>query len=295
MSNQRQVLPKQAIRNAFASEHSLLLRKSLHENYSEPSVNLPEWVISLVAWRGDERVLDVGSGPGTYLNALQKKLPLQTHYTAGDLSSGMLHALHRQKQGLKAAQLDALHLPFASGSFDVVLANHVLPYVADTEAAILELRRVLRQPHGLLITATSSDYTMPEFSTLIQRALRLLRRNTGEEVREINIPYHFSLENGLILLGRHFKSVVRYDIPSSFIFDEVQPVTDYIDSCRDFYQPYLPANLAWEEFMTVIADQVRRLVEHFGELVVNKLSGVLIATDEGGFSTHYQEARRLHR
>lgn len=46
--------------------------------------------------------------------------------------------------------LDIQRLPFAAGSFDCVLASHVLEYPADDVAAIAEVRRVLR-PGGLAI------------------------------------------------------------------------------------------------------------------------------------------------
>jgi hypothetical protein len=45
--------------------------------------------------------------------------------------------------------------------------------------------------------------------------------------------------------------------------------------------------------MQIMTDQVQRLINHFGELIVNKLSGVLIATEDGGFAKNYVEI--LHR
>jgi hypothetical protein len=38
-----------------------------------------------------------------------------------------------------------------------------------------------------------------------------------------------------------------------------------------------------DDFISVMGDQMQRLINHFGELVVNKLTGVLIATDGGAF------------
>jgi hypothetical protein len=44
--------------------------------------------------------------------------------------------------------------------------------------------------------------------------------------------------------------------------------------------------------MDVMERQVTRLIRHFGELQVHKLTGVLVATNGGGFAREY--LRRLN-
>lgn len=278
------------IQQAFADEHGLLLRKRIHEEYSIPQVNLQEWVLNRFTWRGDEAVLDIGAGPGTYWHALQSRLP-NGIYVGGDLSEGMLRAHHNKTQSDRLATFDAERLPFPDQSFDVVLANHMLHYASNVDVVIAEIHRVLKSPNGILIAATNSEYTMPEFNTLMQRAVRLLRRSARDEFSEEGLTSAFSLEKGSVLLARQFQSVARYDVPNAFVFHDTQPIVDYLESCRPFYELRLPQDIMWEEFMTIMSDQVRRLVDHFGELVVNKLTGVLIATDEGGFAQDYQKLR----
>lgn len=281
---------KMLIERAYSDERGMLLRKHIHDDYTIPQLDMPDWVLQRFNWRGDESVLDVGSGPGTYLPAMLKRIPA-TQYTAGDLSVGMLKALRKDhsSEAITTTALDVTALPFRDGSYDVVLANHVLHHVEDLEAAVLEIRRVLKNSRGLLIAATNSEYTMPEFNTLMQRAVRLLRQNPTQEFQDDPHASQFSLESGSVFLARHFKSVARHDIPSAFVFRETRPVVEFIESSRPFYEPLLPDSVYWDDFMTIMADQIRRLVEHFGELVVNKLSGVIIATDEGGFAGQYQQ------
>jgi SAM-dependent methyltransferase len=287
MLDDPQAYQKFLLENAFADERGLLLRKRMHDLYSVPQMNIAEWVLDRFQWKGNEKVLDIGSGPGSYLE------PLLTHiqpeqYVAGDLSLGMLKAVRQNDLPLKTSVMNVVQLPFPDETFDVVLANHMLSYVPDVDQAAAEIRRVLRRPHGVLIAATNSEYTMPEFNTLMQRAVRLLRRGAGDELIDLSALYNFSLESGSVVLARHFPAVARYDIPSMFVFHDAEPVTDYVESCRPFYEPQLPDGILWEEFMTIMADQIRRLVDHFGELMVNKLSGVIIATEEGGFAAEYQ-------
>lgn len=277
------------LKQAYADENAMLLRKHIHDHYSIPHVDMPEWVLQRFAWQGGERVLDIGCGPGTYLGNLFERIP-PDQYVGGDLSLGMLKALQNgiKITSIKIGVMDLEALPFADNSFDVVLASYVLHHAPNVDRALAEIKRVLRQPQGVLIAATNSEYTMPEFSTLMQRAVRLLRQSPTQEMGENKALGNFSLERGAVLLSRYFLSVARYDIPNMFIFRETKPIVDFIQSSRPFYEPQLPEGIAWEDFMTIMSDQVRRLVDHFEELAVNKLAGALIATDEGGFAHEYQ-------
>jgi SAM-dependent methyltransferase len=54
------------------------------------------------------------------------------------------------------AALDLTALPFADGSFDMVLCSHVLEHVADDGRAMTEVRRVLR-PEGMAVLQQPVD------------------------------------------------------------------------------------------------------------------------------------------
>ena len=88
-------------------------------------------------------------------------------------------------------------------------------------------------------------------------------------------------------LAKYFRGVVRHEIPSAFIFHDARTVVNYLNSNRAICEPSLPEGVTWEDFIMVISDQIRRLINHFGELTVNRLSGVLMATDSGSFATNY--------
>lgn len=274
---------------AFADENDLNLRKQVHDLYSVPAHDFSQWVLERIAWRGTEMVLDLGSGPGNYIEALKQYIP-ESQYIGVDLSLGMLKACQRRYEvGLSLA--NAENLPFPDHVFDVVLANHMLHHIPNLDQALSEIWRILR-PNGLLIAATNSEQTMPEFNTLVQRAFRLLGYHVdSEESIEQRVITAFSLETGTVKLARHFNAVARFDLPSLLVFPEARPIIEYINSCRPFYEPYIPHGVVWEDFMAIMSEQLKRLVDHFGELAINKLSGVLLATDKGGFAMEY--LRRL--
>ena len=269
---------------AYSNDENLVIRYRTHELYSRPKVDFAQWVVDTLHWRGDEIVLDVGSGPGSYAKLVQDRTP-QGAYIAGDLSLGMARKVREQVGGphTHALNLDAQQLPFPDASFDVVLANHVLHHVPDIDRALAEIHRVLR-PDGCLIATANGQNTMPEFETLSRRACTLL----GFPRQEFLAPHrHFTLENGTLRLARVFRAVARYDLPGAFYFPAVEPVLDYLNSLRAIRAPYLPEDVSWDDFMEVMEKQITRLIRHFGELQVQKLAGTLVATDGGGFAAEY--------
>jgi SAM-dependent methyltransferase len=278
-------MDSEALRRQYATDYHLRVRQETHERYSVPSVNFPEWVISRVNWRGDELVLDIGTGTGVYNDAIRKHLP-RLRYVGLDNAPGML-LHHPARDSVMLA--DAERLPFPTGKFDVVMANHMLYHLTDIDQVLLECRRVLK-PSGLMVAATNSLQTMPEFQALFRRALMLLSAPGKVYSQPPPMPHsQFALENGVQHLARHFYAVVRHDLPGALVFHSVDPVMAYLGSWRSMREPQLPKGIRWDDLMLVMRDQVSRVIGHFGEIVVNKLSGVLIASNRGGFIHEFVE------
>lgn len=270
------------MRKAYATDEQLAVRLRIHEMYTIPKINFNAWVLDRIKWRGNERVLDVGAGGGGYFDEIRVRIP-QGELIAGDLSLGMARKARTHTQAGKLVNLDAQALPFASGSMDVILANHMLFHVPDVQRALREFRRVLK-PTGVLLAATNSQYSMPQLDQLVRRAYGLLgARNVDAEPK----VYQFYLEDGPMKAARVFRAVARYDLPSAFVFPSAQPVIEYMDSMRTLREARLPRGISWEDFLNTLADQTQRVINHFGELVVEKLSGVVVATDGGDFARDY--------
>jgi SAM-dependent methyltransferase len=276
----RQLLRQQA----YATDEALTIRYQIHAQYSVPPVDYQEWVLKRILWRGDETVLDIGCGPGLYLPALNRQVE-SLHYFGLDFSFGML-ARHPYTHTL--AQADAQALPYPDHTFDVVLANHMLYHMPDIDRTIREIRRVLK-PDGMLVAATNSSETMPQFRDLFKRAVMVL----ASPGKPITIPqpasHTFTLESGTRYLARHFFAVVRYDLPGAFVFDDAEPVLAYLESSRSLGEPQLPPGMSWDAVMMIVREQIKNQLNYVGELVVQKLSGVLVASDRGGFIRQYVE------
>ena len=123
-----------------------------------------------------ERVLDLAAGTGTSTLTFTAT---GADAVACDFSLGMLQAGHakigRGPQGSGQGQLgwvagDALRLPFRDGAFDAVTISFGLRNVADTGAALAEMRRVTR-PGGRLVVGEFSTITIAPADMLYRRYL----------------------------------------------------------------------------------------------------------------------------
>jgi SAM-dependent methyltransferase len=100
-----------------------------------------------------KQVLDVGCGPGFYVAELLEEVGPTGSVTGVDLSPQTLDLARRRTAGAANVQLhlgDATALPVGDAAFDIALSVQVLEYVADVDAALGELHRVLR-PGGRLV------------------------------------------------------------------------------------------------------------------------------------------------
>ncbi len=115
-------------------------------------------------------MLDIGCGPGWFWAHVADDLPQHMTLTMADQSAGMVDEAVERRSALRAwsvegRQADAAHLPFAEGSFDTVVAMHMMYHVADQAGAIAEMARVLK-PGGWLAVTTNGAGNLHELYAL---------------------------------------------------------------------------------------------------------------------------------
>lgn len=116
-----------------------------------------------------ERVLDLGCGGGHVSYAAAASAGAVTAY---DLSGDMLAAVRREAAArglanIETAQGPAERLPFADGSFDVVLCRFTAHHWQDVRAGLREARRVLKKG-GVAGFADVVAPEQPVFDTFLQ-------------------------------------------------------------------------------------------------------------------------------
>lgn len=102
------------------------------------------------------RVLDLGAGTGAVSRAALAK---NASVIALDAAWGMLATDASRRP--PAVVGDALLLPFASASFDAVIAGFSLNHVTDPVAALRECRRMVGEAGCIVATAYAEDDTHP--------------------------------------------------------------------------------------------------------------------------------------
>ena len=146
-------------------------RIRLHREFTTASVPWHAWVFDrLVALTPDTAaVLEVGAGTGALWTHNYDRLPMAWWVWLTDFSPGMVRELRNALDGapqVTVTEADARSLPLGDGSFDTVLANHMLYHLSEPAPVLAELARVLR-PGGTLLAATNGHQHLRELRELV--------------------------------------------------------------------------------------------------------------------------------
>src|SRR5579872_4469530 len=118
----------------------------------EPSANV---FLSYLAALPVRSILETSCGTGRLTRYLRQEFPSSVQVTATDISADMISVakskLHDQAIGFKVA--DGQQLPFADGTFDLVVNQYGLMFFPDKQKGLDEAYRVLK-PGGHFAFAT---------------------------------------------------------------------------------------------------------------------------------------------
>jgi SAM-dependent methyltransferase len=175
-------------------------------------------LLDSLPWRGDEAVLDVGCGRGLLLIGAAKRLTTGKAvgvdiWQAEDLSGNRREAteenarLEGVSDRVEVKDGDARRLPFADGTFDVVVTEAVLHNIynaAERDTAVREIARVLK-PGGRLFIGDVRH---------TGRYAQVLRQSGVEDVRRSPESVS-SLLIAAITLGFAYPATVRARKPAA--------------------------------------------------------------------------------
>lgn len=124
---------------------------STAENYQHlfvPTIGAPmaEDLVPIAALRRGERVLDVACGTGVVTRMAAAAVGQSGSVAGLDIAPAMLKVAREStpdELGIQWCEADAEALPFADGTFDVVLCQMGLQFFPDPLGALREMRRVL--------------------------------------------------------------------------------------------------------------------------------------------------------
>lgn len=130
-------------------------------------------------YQDPRRILDVGAGTGMLLRSLRKNYP-DACLAGIDLAPGMGTAARGSLQDegqIFYVEGDAENLPFADGSFDLVVSTSTFQWLTVLENAFSEAKRVLA-PGGTFLFALFGEDTLHELKSSYRSAL-IAEKATG--------------------------------------------------------------------------------------------------------------------
>lgn len=131
------------------------------------------------------RVLEAGCGPGQGLGLLSDA----ARFLVGGDSTQKLLAFAVERYGARVplVRLDAQSLPFAAGSFDLIVFYEAIYYLQEPAAFVAECRRVL-SPGGQVLLCTANKL-VPDFNP----SPYSVRYYSSEELRELFEAHGFAV------------------------------------------------------------------------------------------------------
>jgi arsenite methyltransferase len=142
----------------------LVLGTSMYVYGIKGKYKMRDYMLSKIAWQGNENVLDIGAGTGLLMNGAAKFLTTGKAvgidiWRAEDLSNNTLEnalrnaELENVKNKIEIQTEDARNLSFDDNTFDVILSMYCIHNIddkAEQEKACFEIARVLK-PGGIAL------------------------------------------------------------------------------------------------------------------------------------------------
>jgi ubiquinone/menaquinone biosynthesis C-methylase UbiE len=242
--------------HAYKDSAAFLARTGLYR-YQRDAVDLRAWVLNQVQWPVDARVLDVGCGPGRYLSKLAEIVP-NAQPVGMDLSSRMAAEAHEFSAVVVA---DAQDLPFPDATFDGLIAAHMLYHVPQIEVAVREFARVLH-PEGYALVVLNGREHLQEMRRLMRLAIRDL---VGTDyMLPARSTERFTIESASSKLAEALNVLRCERMKRTVELAVAQPVVEYADSMRSFYEPLLRTDIEWDALMARVRARVEETVAHEG-------------------------------
>jgi SAM-dependent methyltransferase len=233
-------------------------RPSIYE-LREPVFDLGAFLDEHLPALRDGFVLDAGCGPGAYVGGTLARV---RELTTLDIAHGRLELVDRRAHRVCG---DVQTLPFPDGTFDAVMAMHMLYHVPDIALAASELRRVLRTG-GVLYAFTNSEDAQSELQRLIDS--HGCDPFAGGENR-------FTNENGGDYLRLAFANVdLREFTDSRLVVTDPECVVDEMQRNRYLIEPGLRLDVTWEDLVAGVRDEVAETIAAEGAFIMREKHGL---------------------
>lgn len=258
-----------SLKTQYLNANNINARINLHKLYSENKQGWFPWIFINMNLSCGMNVLELGCGNGALWTENKSRIP-DLSVTLSDISEGMLRDTSRLISdcginGFSFNAFDCHSIPYDDGSFDLIIANHLLFYCGDIDKVCSEVRRTLK-PGGTFICSTYGSNHMKEINTLIYEFDDRIVLSADKLFEK------FGLENGGSILSEYFNNVQKKIYPDSLTVDTPEPLIEYILSCHGNQNQYLIDR--YKDFREYISKKTKN------GLHITKEAGIFICKNE---------------
>jgi ubiquinone/menaquinone biosynthesis C-methylase UbiE len=262
-----QTLDQEYLKREYRNATNLNARIGLHQRFSLNPYGWMRWIFDQFDLPPACRILELGCGPGTLWMENMDRIPQGWDILLTDFSPGMLQQVQENLTGKRLFRYQVVDaqqtpLPFADGTFDALIANHMIYYIVDKPALFAEIRRVLI-PDGRFYASTVGETHLAELVDLIIRFdQKLASWQQGLE--------SFSLESAGEQITEFFPDVMLRRYEDGLTVTEVEPLLAYILSSKlDIEEERIP------QLKKFLEDEMKR---SGGVIRITKDSGIFISS-----------------
>ncbi len=210
-----------AVKQQYATSQNLSTRISIHEKYSTNKQGFGNWIFSNYRIDSGSKVLELGCGTGDMWKSRTDTIRTCSKFVLSDFSEGMVKHAEKTVGSCDAEYrvIDIQNIPYADGTFDVVIANMMLYHVPDIDKALCEVRRVLK-PGSVFYCATYGEHGIIEYLASV----------LSEYGVKDTVNKNFTLQNGTEILSRAFENVQKLEYTDALAVTDINDMVDYIYS-----------------------------------------------------------------
>jgi ubiquinone/menaquinone biosynthesis C-methylase UbiE len=250
----------------YKDSANLMARAMIHIKYGPPGKAFSIAGTGLITTGA--KVLDIGCGPARFWATDAAALPSDLDLILADQSPGMVEealktvaAVAGKFRAVRGEVADVCALPFDDGTFDIVLAMHMLYHAQDKDRAVSQIARVLK-PGGILIATTNGAGNFKELEAL---------RHDIFHPQDTLGSGSFSLESGRPYLERHFDDVTVHPGTDILRVTEAQDVVNFIRS-------YPPGDEATaDQLQRLDTALATRMAAQGGIFCITRIAGYMVA------------------
>lgn len=263
---------EKSLKSQYQNATNLSARIRLHRLYSRNPQGWFPWVFEQARITRGMRILELGCGNGALWAETIQQLPEDVSVCLSDISEGMIRDARRSVGGsdprFTFRVFDCHEIPVDIGTFDLVIANHVLFYCHDIPRVCAQVCRVLR-PGGRFLCSAYGAGHMIEITHLVQKF------DSHIVLSADKLYERFGLENGADILSPYFADIRCRLYEDSLLVDRPEPLIEYILSCHGNQNEYLLER--YRDFRAYVEQKTSRGFR------ITKEAGVFLCMETGHF------------